>query len=89
MAGSDRGTRWRIAAASVAGPNHVMSAVSNQDKLRVHRLDNGAMVFAVADGAGSRSRSEEGALCAVDAAVSAARHLFNGRLPANDTDWTT
>ena len=63
---------WRIAAATAAGASHLRNDTPNQDAV-AHRLvgvRHGQVVAAaVADGAGSASRSDEGSRIAVDTAV--------------------
>jgi len=66
---------WRIVPASVHGSNHIEEARENQDCLGFRRLGTGYVV-AVADGAGSRSRSATGSRLAVDAACDAAEQVF-------------
>ncbi len=66
---------WNVVPASVIGSTHVRLGVVNQDRYLTHALSGGARLFAVADGAGSRSRSEFGAQYAVEAArLAAERH---------------
>jgi len=63
---------WRVAAATTAGASHLGDNIPNQDAV-THRLvevGHGTVaVIAVADGAGSATRSDEGSRVAVDAAV--------------------
>lgn len=66
--------RWRVAAATAAGSSHVRDNVPNQDAMAHHLVDIGrrqVAVIAVADGAGSAPRSDEGSRIAVDTAVAA------------------
>lgn len=65
---------WRIATATAPGSSHLKEGLPNQDAVacRVVELGIGEVVIAaVADGAGSASRSDEGSRIAVDAAVTA------------------
>ena len=66
------GHQWRVAAATAAGASHVRNNVPNQDAV-AHQLvatDRGqVVVVAVADGAGSAARSDEGSRIAADTAV--------------------
>ena len=66
------GHQWRVAAATAAGASHVRNNVPNQDAVR-HRLvelgDGQVVIVAVADGAGSAARSDEGSRIAADTAV--------------------
>ena len=63
---------WRIAAATAPGSSHLRDDLPNQDAV-AHRLvttpRGPVVVVAVADGAGSASRSDEGSRIAVDSAV--------------------
>lgn len=70
------GDTWRITVASVIGPGHVRSGRPNQDRWLVRPIGTHACLYAVADGAGSRSRSGEGAEFAVLAAGKAADSAF-------------
>lgn len=58
---------WRVLAASVAGGAHVRAGRSCQDAYAVRRLD-GALIVAVADGAGGAPLSAAGAALAVELA---------------------
>ncbi|GAB3003632.1 protein phosphatase 2C domain-containing protein [Amycolatopsis acidiphila] len=79
---------WRVVAASVKGPSHAGTSRPNQDRKLVRRIGRGgAWVYAVADGAGSRSRADTGALLAVEAAAAAAERVFGARTPAEPEDW--
>lgn len=62
-------TRWRMAAASVQGVSHVRSEQPCQDAHAVALLPGGALIVAVADGAGSATLSEVGAALAAQTAV--------------------
>jgi hypothetical protein len=61
--------RWKVLAASVAGTSHKKLGIPCQDNYAVRILKNGALVVAVADGAGSAKRAEEGSSAAVVSAV--------------------
>ena len=60
---------WRVAAASVRGVSHAVLEQVCQDAHAVALLPNGALVAAVADGAGSAAMSEVGSALAVEMAV--------------------
>jgi hypothetical protein len=77
---------WRITVASVVGPAHVRANLPNQDRWLVRPLGTHACLYAVADGAGSRSRSGEGAEFAVLAAGMAAESVF-GACPLGIAGW--
>ena len=60
---------WRIAKATTPGSSHLREGLPNQDAVayRIVKSGNGEVVIAaVADGAGSASRSDEGSRIAVD-----------------------
>jgi hypothetical protein len=66
------GTDWRVHGVSVQGYSHLRDGRECQDAYRAGYVESaGAHVLAVADGAGSRARSAEGATLAVGLAVRA------------------
>jgi hypothetical protein len=80
--------QWRVVAASVKGPSHASTSRPNQDRELARRIGrDGTWVYAVADGAGSRSRADRGALLAVEAAAAAAERVFGARTPGEPEDW--
>jgi len=60
---------WRFAGASVSGTSHKRLSLPCQDAYHFEQPSAGIMLMAVADGAGSAARSDEGASIAVKAAV--------------------
>jgi hypothetical protein len=63
--------RWRVRGVSVQGYSHLRDGVECQDAHRhAYEPETGSYVLAVADGAGSRPRSAEGATVAAGLAVS-------------------
>lgn len=60
---------WRVLAASLAGTSHLATGLPCQDAHGWRELPGGLLITAVADGAGSASRSDEGAALAVEAAL--------------------
>ncbi|WP_456717791.1 MULTISPECIES: PP2C family serine/threonine-protein phosphatase [unclassified Bradyrhizobium] len=75
---------WRVAAAKAVGTAHIAQGTGCQDAFRCEILRDHdhreVLVAAVSDGAGSASRSEEGAAIACGEFVSCvARFLANGR----------
>lgn len=81
---------WRITVASVIGPGHERAGLPNQDRWLVHPVGTRACLYAVADGAGSRGRSDEGAQFAVLAAGKAADSVFGAAgFPAGIAGWRT
>ena len=57
--------QWQIVAASVAGTSHRKIGRGCDDAHAYLQLDNGTLLLAVTDGAGSAKRSAEGARCLV------------------------
>lgn len=72
-----RGAGWKTSATSVIGPGHIASGLPNQDAWASWKT-NRYGCLAVADGLGSKPRSETGskAACRV-AVVAASRHAYN------------
>ena len=65
---------WRVALATAAGTSHLRDNIPNQDAVQSRLVPVGhgqVVVIAVADGAGSASRSDEGSQVAVTAALDA------------------
>jgi serine/threonine protein phosphatase PrpC len=73
---------WRVAVATAAGASHSRDNTPNQDAV-AHRLvevgHGQVVVVAVADGAGSAPRSDEGSQIAVEAAVATIVDSINKR----------
>ena len=63
------GWPWSVLGRSVRGTAHLRHGVRCQDSWHVGRVPGGGLVIAVADGAGSAARSDEGSAVAVRAAV--------------------
>ena len=82
MAGAEH---WRIAAATAAGSSHVRNNVPNQDAVEYRLVKAGSsqvVVVAIADGAGSAPRSDEGSQIAVKVAVASMVNGVKKRPPA-------
>lgn len=82
--------QWQVAAASVRGPSHERAGASCQDAHRWALADDGFLVVAVADGAGSAAMSETGAATAVAAAAEEACRQLKAGAPAakvEDGEW--
>src|ERR1700756_5309420 len=71
---------WRCISASVRGSGHVKQNLPCQDAHATAVLDDGTLIVAVADGAGSSKRSAEGAHCSVETCL---RYLAD-RLKSQD-----
>lgn len=91
VASDQRSGSIRVATATTTGTGHWRAGNGNQDALHVHLEDTGAVIVAVADGAGSARHAAEGARHAVQAATealsrhahapaSAFKHLLDQRL---------
>ena len=78
---------WQVIGAAVQGLSHQKQGLPCQDALEYRCLPGGTLLVALADGAGSATRSELGARAAVQTAVdSLASSLENGQ-PAECCDW--
>ncbi|MCC5897226.1 MAG: protein phosphatase 2C domain-containing protein [Phormidium sp. BM_Day4_Bin.17] len=69
---------WRVLGASVCGTSHQKRSQPCQDAWATRIRDDGLLLAAVADGAGSATRSQDGAEWAVQAAIA---YLANITLP--------
>jgi len=90
MAGSREEEQWKVRGLSVTGYSHLRDGIECQDAHRhLYEPSTGAYVLAVADGAGSRPRSAEGAALAVGLAVEELSvRLALGGLPTDPDAWT-
>jgi hypothetical protein len=80
--------RWRLIAATAEGPAHTRLDKPNQDRRLIAPVGpEGTWIFAVADGAGSRARSGDGAQFAVETARTAAEQVFGRGVPRSAVDW--
>jgi Protein phosphatase 2C len=68
--------QWRHLAASVAGTSHTRRNLPCQDYHSWNLLGDNTIIAAVADGAGSAERSQEGSKAAVEAAI----QFFSSRM---------
>lgn len=78
---------WRVIGASVQGTSHQKKDVSCQDAHGYRVLPGGVVLVAVADGAGSADRSDEGAQCAVDRATASLETGLAEGLPQGEAGW--
>ncbi len=81
------GAGWRVASASVVGTAHERAGVACQDAHRWAVLPNGCLIIAVADGAGSAARAEEGAHLVAGAAESHLAGALRESLPSDELAW--
>ncbi len=73
---------WRVATATAAGASHLRDNIPNQDAVAHRVIDIGlgaVAVIAVADGAGSATRSDEGSRVAANTAVASVVEEINRR----------
>ncbi|WP_174188543.1 PP2C family serine/threonine-protein phosphatase [Nocardia barduliensis] len=82
------GAVWTAVTSTVTGPGHVRSGLPNQDRKLVRSINPRCCLFAVADGAGSYRRSDQGAELAVGAAWDAAEHVFGAGMPNGLGGWS-
>jgi hypothetical protein len=78
---------WRVVGASVPGVSHRSSGQACQDAHAWQVLENGVLLIAVADGAGSAPLSDAGAAVAAQAAVTEAAQRLGDCLPYEEDDW--
>ena len=77
----------RVIGASVQGTSHLSGGVPCQDAHGVCQLPGGEWLIAVADGAGSASRSAEGSAIAVEQALSALAITLQATHPTEEAAW--
>src|SRR5262245_7772654 len=77
---------WRVVGASVPGVSHVRAGKPCEDA-HVWAETGGALVAAVADGAGSAAVAEVGAAIAARAAVEGAVARLQAGIPQTDNGW--
>lgn len=78
---------WRVVGASVEGSRHRADGRPCQDAHAVRSLPCGAVVVAVADGAGSAPRADTGAQIAALTAADTMAAAIEPRLPAGKRAW--
>ncbi len=64
-----KNSRWKIIACSVPGTSHIAAGIPCQDACEYRALDDGIVIGALADGAGSARYARQGSSIAVRAAV--------------------
>jgi len=83
-------SQWRFVGASVVGTGHVQDGTGCDDCHAYLEREDGCLLVAVADGAGSATRAADGARHAVDLALQAGNELLSARdLPTSLMDWNT
>ncbi len=78
---------WQVIGAAVQGLSHQKQGLPCQDALEFRCLPDGVLLVALADGAGSATRSEVGARAAVQAALDSLASSLESCQPANCCDW--
>ena len=78
---------WHVVGASVRGTSHARHSLPCQDAHQCKVLENGLLLIAAADGAGSAPRAAEGASAAVKTALSALESRLVERIPGHRDDW--
>jgi hypothetical protein len=78
---------WRVIGASVTGTAHTRAGTPCQDAHRWEMLPDGCLIAAVADGAGSAPRAEEGSRLAADTAVAHLAASVRADMPADTCGW--
>lgn len=79
---------WRVHGVSVQGYSHLRDGLECQDAYRHTLVEPGPVqILAVADGAGSRARSAEGATLAVGLANGLLAERLRADRPASADDW--
>jgi hypothetical protein len=79
--------KWRVVGAASQGTAHRKQDLPCQDAQAFRLLPNGALLAALADGAGSAEFSEQGAQCAVEEALEALASGLETGLPADEDEW--
>jgi len=77
---------WRILGASVRGTSHIKSGRGCDDAHAYRQQENGTLLIAVADGAGSAAHSAKGATKAVQTALHAAETMLAQQIKPEDED---
>lgn len=78
---------WHVVGAAVQGVSHARLNLPCQDAQGYRLLPDGTLLVAVADGAGSARFSEQGADCAIEAALRSLSAAFEGNDPEDGADW--
>jgi len=80
-------TNWQVIGAAVQGLSHQKQGLPCQDALEYRCLPGGALLVALADGAGSATHSELGARAAVQAAMDWLAFSLERSQPTECCDW--
>lgn len=80
---------WRVVGAAALGTSHQKMGFPCQDAQTSRLLSDGTVLIALADGAGTADRSQEGARQAVDRALLCMDATLALEVPQNEADWET
>ena len=80
---------WSISGVSVQGTSHLEKNTPCQDAHAYLLTTSGELLFAIADGAGSAERSQEGAQSAVKQVITSLESALRLGVPATEADWQT
>ena len=78
---------WHVLGASVQGTSHLEKNIPCQDSHAYQLTAGGALLLAIADGAGSAERSHEGAQVVVEQVVSSLEAALQTGMPNTESDW--
>jgi hypothetical protein len=78
---------WQVVGAAVPGTSHRKMGLPCQDAQTTRLLSNGTVLVALADGAGTAERSQEGARQAVDRALICLEAALTLATPQDDAGW--
>ncbi|MDM8532634.1 PP2C family serine/threonine-protein phosphatase [Anaerolineales bacterium HSG25] len=80
---------WRIVGASAIGTSHTKSGAPCQDSFAYKHLPNKGLIIAVADGAGSAPKSDQGSRLIADTAVESLAQQLDSSPPTDEEGWQT
>lgn len=78
---------WRVVGTAVQGASHLQDGRPCQDAQLARSLPDSTVLLAVADGAGSAARSQEGSRCVVEQALDALAIALDVQPPADEAAW--
>ena len=78
---------WHIVGVSVQGTSHLEKNIPCQDAHTWLLTEGGELLLAIADGAGSAERSQEGAQVAARQVMTSLNSLLEIGVPNNESDW--
>jgi hypothetical protein len=78
---------WHISGVSIQGTSHLEKNTPCQDAHACLETASGDLILAVADGAGSAERSQEGSQAAVSQVIVSIQSLLQAGVPGQESDW--